>query len=109
MLKQYRLEINIPQDLNENLDQETTPQLEGVVDPKDEMPLGRLFCPHVHRMPPPIGPTLVALSNVRRNAAIRPPRHQMGIWNNCIVYPRTRQFNIPHPRLANNGAMTHTE
>jgi hypothetical protein len=106
---QYGPEINIPQDLNENLDQETAPQLEGVADPKDEMPLGGLFCPHIHRMPPLVGPTLVALGNVRRNAATRPPRYQMGVRNNRIVHPRTGQSNIPNPHLANNGATTRTE
>jgi hypothetical protein len=74
---QDRPEINIPQDLNENFDQETTSQLEGVADVEDEMPLGGLFGPRIHRTPPPVGPILLALGNIRKNATRRPPRH---IW-----------------------------
>jgi hypothetical protein len=109
MSVQHKPEINIPQDLNESLDQETAPQLEGVADPKDEMPLGGLFCPHIHRMPPLVGPTLVTLGNARKNATRRPPRNHMVVRNNRTVHSRTGQLNIPHPRSANNGATAHIE
>jgi hypothetical protein len=59
-------EINIPEGLNENLNQGTVPQLEGAIDPEDEMPLGGIFRPYVHRTAPPVGPTLVMLGNTRR-------------------------------------------
>jgi hypothetical protein len=52
-------EINIPEGQNENVDQETAPQLEGATDPEDEMVLDGTFRPYVHRTAPPVGPTLV--------------------------------------------------
>jgi hypothetical protein len=106
---QHRPKINIPQDLNENLDQETALQLEGVADPEDEMPLGRLFGPRIRRTPLPVGPTLVMLGNARRNAVTGPPRYQTVVRNNHIVHSRTGLSNIPHPHSANNGATARTE
>jgi hypothetical protein len=102
-------EINIPQRLNENLDQESAPQLEGATDIEDKMPLDGIFCPRVHRTPPPVGLTLVTLGNARRNVARRPPRYHTVVQDNCTIHRRTGQSNTPHPRLANNGAMACTE
>jgi hypothetical protein len=87
----------------------TAPQLEGATDPEDEMPLGGIFCPCVHRTAPPVGPTLVTLGNARKNGVRRPPRHHMVVRNIRNIHGRTGQFNIPHPHLANNGAMACTE
>jgi hypothetical protein len=42
---QHGPEINIPQDLIKNLDQETAPQLEAIADAKNEMPLAGFICP----------------------------------------------------------------
>jgi hypothetical protein len=58
---QQRPEINIPEGLNENLNQGTAPQLEGATDPEDEMLLDGTLHPYVHRTAPPVGPTLVIL------------------------------------------------
>jgi hypothetical protein len=65
--------INIPKGQNENVDQETTAQLEGAIDSEDEMLLDGTLRPCVHHITPPIGPTLVMLGNTGRNAARRPP------------------------------------
>jgi hypothetical protein len=65
--------INIPKGQNENVDQETAPQLEGATNPKDEMVLDGILRPCVHRIAPPVGSTLVMLDNVGRNATRRPP------------------------------------
>jgi hypothetical protein len=102
-------EINIPEGLNENLNQETVPQLEGATDPEDEMPLVGIFCPRVHCTAPPVGPTLVTLGNERRNGVRRLPRHHTIVRNNRNIHGRTGQSNIPCPRSANNGAMACTE
>jgi hypothetical protein len=72
------------------------------------MPVDGIFCPHIHRTPPPIGPTLVMLGNARRNVVRSPPQYHTVVRNNCTIYGRTEQSNIPHPRSANNGAMAHT-
>jgi hypothetical protein len=103
------LEINILEGLNENLNQGTIPQLEGAIDPEDEMPLGGIFHPSVHRTAPPVGPTLVTLGNARRNGVRRPPRYHTVVLNNRSIHGRTGQSNIPCPCLANNGAMACTE
>jgi hypothetical protein len=73
VLVQQGPEINIPKGLNENLDQETAPQLEGATNLEDEMQLDGIFRPCVYHRPPPIGPTLVTLDNARRNAVRRLP------------------------------------
>ena len=91
--------------MNENLVQNTAPEVEGATDPKDEMLLGGVFCPYVHYTPPHIGPTLVSLGNARRYVVRRPPRHQTIVWNNHTTYGRIGQSSIPHPRLANSGGM----
>jgi hypothetical protein len=102
-------EINIPEGLNENLNQGTAPQLEGATDPEDEMPLDGIFCPSVHRTAPPVGPTLVTLGNARRNGINMLPRYYTVVWNNRGIHGRTGQSNNPRPRSANNGAMACTE
>jgi hypothetical protein len=102
-------EINIPEGQNENVDQETAPQLEGATDPEDEMVLDGTFCPCVYRTAPHVGPTLVMLGNAGRNAARRPPRHYTVVQNNRSTHGRTGQSKIPHPRSANNGGMACTE
>jgi hypothetical protein len=102
-------EINIPEGQNENVDQETAPQLEGATDPKDEMLLDGTLRPCVHRTVPPVGSTLVMLGNAGRNATRRPPRHYTAIRNNRSTHGRIGQSNIPHPRSANNGGMACTE
>jgi hypothetical protein len=48
---------------NENVDQETAPQLEGTTDPEDEMLLDGIFRPCIYCTAPPVGPTLVMLGN----------------------------------------------
>jgi hypothetical protein len=73
------------------------------------MLLDRTLRPCVHRTAPPVGPTLVMLGNVGRNAARRPPRHYMAVRNNRSTHGRTGQSNIPRPRSANNGGMACTE
>jgi hypothetical protein len=102
---QQRPEINIPEGLNENLNQGTAPQLEGATDPENEMLLGGIFCPSVHHTAPPIGPTLVTHGNARRNGVRKPPRHHTEVRNNRNIHGRTGQSNNPRPRSANNGAM----
>jgi hypothetical protein len=102
-------EINIPEGHNENVDQETAPQLEGATDPEDEMVLDGTFCPCVHRTAPPVGPTLVMLGNVGRNAARRPPQHYTVVRNNRSTHGRTGQSNIPRPCSVNNGGLACTE
>ena len=102
---QQQPQINIPEGLNENLNQGTAPQLEGATDSQDEMPLGGIFCPNIYRTAPPIGPTLVMLGNARKNGVRRPPKHQTVVRNNCSIHGLTRQSNNPRPYSANNGAM----
>jgi hypothetical protein len=102
-------EINIPKGQNENVDHETAPQLEGATDLEDEMLLDGTLGPYVHRTVPPVGPTLVMLGNAGKNAARRPPRHYMAVWNNRSTHGRTGQSNIPRPCSANNGGMACTE
>jgi hypothetical protein len=102
-------EINIPEGLNENLNQGTTPQLEGATDPEDEMPLGGIFRPSVYRTAPPVGPTLVMLGNARRNGIKRLPRHHTVVQNKRNIHGRNGQSNNPRPCSANNGAMACTE
>jgi hypothetical protein len=102
-------EINIPEGQNENIDQETAPQLEGAIDPEDEMLLDGTFRPCVHRIVPPIGPTLVTFGNARWNVARRLPRHHMVVRNNRTTHGRIGQSNIPRLRSANNGGMACTE
>jgi hypothetical protein len=101
--------INILEGQNENVDQETAPQLEGAIDPEDEMLLDGTLRPCVHRTAPPVGPTLVMLGNAGRNAARRPPRHYTVVRNNRNTHGRTGQSNIPRPRSANNGGMACTK
>jgi hypothetical protein len=102
-------EINIPEGQNENVDQEIAPQLEGAIDLEDEMLLDGTLHPCVHCTAPPIGPTLVMLGNVGRNAARRLPRHYTVVRNNRSTHGRTRQSKIPRPRSANNGGMACTK
>jgi hypothetical protein len=109
VLVQQGPEINIPEGLNENLNQGTAPQLEGATDLEDEMPLGGIFHPSVHRMARPVGPTLVMLGNERRNGIRRPPRHHTVVQNNRRIHKRIGQSNNPRPRSANNGTMACSE
>jgi hypothetical protein len=102
-------EINILEGQNENVDQEIAPQLDGAIDPGDEILLDGTFHPCVHRTTPPVGPTLVTLGNVRRNTAKRQARHHMVVRNNRTTHGRIGQSNIPRPRSANNGGMACTE
>ena len=73
------------------------------------MRLDGVFRPFVHHMPPPVGPTLVSLSNARRNAIRRPPRHHIIVRKNCTTHGRIGQSSIPRLPLANNGGMACTE
>jgi hypothetical protein len=98
-------EINIPEGQNENVDQDTAPQLEGAIDLEDEMLLDGTLRPCVHRTAPPVGPTLVMLGNAGRNAVRRPPRHYTVVQNNRSTHGRTGQSNIPRPYSANNGTL----
>jgi hypothetical protein len=102
-------EINIPEGQNENIDQETAPQLEGAIDPKDEMVLDGTFCPCVQRTAPLVGPTLVMLGNAGRNAARRPPQHYTVVRNNRSTDGGIGQSNIPCCCSANNGGLACTE
>jgi hypothetical protein len=102
-------EINIPEGQNENVDQETAPQLECATDPEDEMLLDGTLRPCVHHIAPPVGSTLVMLGNAGRNAARRPPQHYTVVRNNRSTHGRIGQSNIPRPRSANNGGMACTE
>ena len=102
---EQRLEIYIPEGHNKNVDQENVPQLKGTTDLGNEMLLDGIFYPCVHCTVPPIDPTLVTLGNARKNAIRRLPQHHTVVRNNRTTYRRTRQSNIPHPCLANNGGM----
>jgi hypothetical protein len=55
--------------LNENFDHGTAPQHKGVAETEDDIPLIGIFPSHVQCAPPHVGPTLIRLSNARRNAS----------------------------------------
>ena len=85
---QQGLEINVPEGLNENLVEETTLEVEGAPDHEDEMLLGGVFCPRIHRTLPPVGPTLDSLGTVRTNVVRRLSQHQMVVQNKCTTHGR---------------------
>ena len=102
---QHGPEINVPEGLNANLVQDSAPEVEGAVDPLDEMPLDAVFLPRVHRTAPPVGPTLVSLGNARGGAGKRPPRHRTVLCNNHSTRGRAGQSSISRLHLPSHGGM----
>ena len=97
-------EFNNLQQVNENFDHRTTPQQEGVVKTEDDISLDGIFLPCVQCTPPLVGPTLVRLGNVRKNAIRKLAQHHMVVWNNRIFHSKTMQLNILYPRSVDNNA-----